>query len=205
MISLARVRLEVPAATTVEDPPLQDMVTRAVEFLQTQTRRYFGLPVTLTDYLNGSGGRFLWLPEPVAAADASAGLTSSDSIPDIASVEERLYPGATATVLTEDTDFQRRRRGTTDILVRLGSGVIWTLGYEYAVTYERGYLEDEGPKDIEQLILELLKFRFKFASNTGMRSESIGGYSYTRFGDTDLDAIDGARATIEAWRPLVFA
>jgi len=180
--------------TDVDPPVLQHLVERAIEFVQTQTRRYFGPTQEWTEYLIGSGSRVLRLPEAAAAP--------------ITAIEERPFPGDDPAVIA-DTDFLQRDVDTITHLVRKG-GVVWTDGYEYAVTFQRGYGVGDGPKDIEQLILDLIALRLANVGREGLLSETIGGYSYSRpavyaFTDGDLKAIPGAFATIEQWRRLVLA
>lgn len=197
MVSVERVRAAVPAAVSEETTLIQDMIERATSFVQTRTRRYFGPISEWTEYLSGSGGRKLWLGERVIPDEDYGALVL---------VEERAYPGGSPTEIVIG-DYQVRR-GPEDsdrsYLVRLG-GYVWSSGLEYAVTYERGYDMDAGPPDITQLVIDLVALKLKFKGFEGMRSETIGGYSYTRFGEGDLDSIDGAKAIIEAWRPPVFA
>jgi hypothetical protein len=188
MVSVERVRAAVPAAVSQETTLIADMIERATAFVQTQTGRYFGPIVTATDYLDGRGGRFLGLSQ-VAIPNENG---------ELVLVEERAYPGGTATVVLP-ADYQVRNSDRLSTLVRLG-GDVWTRGLEYAVTYERGYDVDGGPPDVSQLVIDLIALRLKFIGKEGMRSETIGGYSYTRFGEGDLDSIDGAKATINAWR-----
>jgi len=190
MLSVPRVRLEVTAAATTDGVVLADMIGRAVEFIQSQTRRYFGPVTETTEYLSGNGSRTLRLSEPAVITDSAS---------EVNEVLERLYAGADPTTIT---DFEIREGANTSYLVRL-DGSVWTFGYEYQVTYSRGYVVDEGPKDIEDMILGLIKVKLKFAGHEGMRSETAAGYSYTRFGDEDLDAVEGARDTIKAWRRLI--
>lgn len=192
MLSLEKIRAALPNATT-DDALLADMEARAVAFIESQTARYFGPPIIAAEVVLGRGTYHLQLSE----------LARLDSDTTIESVDERAYPGQTATVIGED-GFEIREQKNRTYLVRHG-GYKWTLGYEYEVTYERGYDEDAGPKDIEQLILDLLALRFSMQGREGLRSETIGGYSYTRFGEGDFDSIDGSWPTIKAWREPVFA
>lgn len=191
MISTAKIKAAVPLAVDVAESLLKDMEARAVEFIGRQAGRYFGASDEITEYLSGSGNRILRLPEPLTTDEA------------VTLVEERAYPGGTATEIPDD-GFQVRPSDTSTILVRTG-GNVWTCGMEYAVTYTRGYETDQGPKDIEQLIVDLIALRLTFRGREGLRSESIGDYSYTRFGEGDLDSIDGAWATIGVWRRPAFA
>ena len=174
----------------------------AVAFVQTTTHQYFGPEEATTVYLKGDGTRHLWLPDlPLVDAGGSW---------DAVEVTEREYPGATDTDLVEDDDFTTRITGRAAYLARLG-GYLWINGYEYEVTYSRGYptnaepTDIAAPDDIRQLVIDLVAYRYQLLGQEAVRSETIGGYSYTRFGAGDLDAIPGARDIIDAWRRPVFA
>lgn len=196
MISVARLQAANTRAASTDTVLLADMIERAVAFIQTQTRRYFGPITEFTDYRYGAGGRSLWLTDRVIP----------DEYGEVMLLEERPYPGGTATPFLIADYAVRTGPEASDVsrLVRLG-GYVWTDTYEYAVTYERGYNVDNGPPDITQLVIDLVALKLKLRGFEGMRSETIGGYSYTRFGEGDLDAIDGARSLIKAWRPQVLA
>lgn len=201
MISTDRMREVADGAAGMDELILADMIARAVAFVETQTRRYFGPPALVTEYLSGNGSRMLQLSEPVTELDSD----------DITLLEERAYPGGDATVLLDGAGFLVRSRNTVppsyqsaSFLVRSG-GLVWTRGSEYAVTYARGYTVDEGPKDIEQVIIDLVEARLTPSGAEVMQSETIGGYAYQRFKDADLDVIDGGWDTIRFWRRAVFA
>ena len=185
-VSDMRTRLNDPDANADLLVPLID---GAYTYVEAQTRRMFRESTAVTEYLTGIGSRTMVL---------SGWMTADAEV----AVSEREYPGATPTALVADTDFELRATQTDRILVRLGSETKWKDGYEYAVTYTTsGFL----PEDIADLIAGLVALRYQLAGNESVRSESIAGYSYTRFGEGDLDAIPGARETIEAWRPPVLA
>lgn len=193
MISLSKLLRGLPASAAAEPPStLEELIERAVAFLQSQTHRYFGPPRQLTEYLSGNNSRFLKLGERI--------------IGTIATIEEREYPGATPTTLTLNTDYAIRSGETTDYLIRLGN-LTWCGTREYAVTYQQGYELDAGPGDIEQLIMDLIALRLSTRGKEGLSSEQIGGYSYSRSGFTeaDLAQLPGAIATIEQWRGIVYA
>jgi len=173
-------------------PRLEEQRDAALAFIQTQTRRYFGPIASTTDILAGSGTRSLWLPESAVVAE-----------PLTITVQEFAHPGASPTAIVEDASDGFQLRGAR--LIRLGGSGLWTRGYEYAVTYSRGYEENAGPKDVEDLLIELVRLKVNADGEEVMKSETIGGYSYTRFDDGDLESIDGASDTIKAWRRLVFA
>ena len=210
MISLSDLELHLGLSDGEDSALLIDMEKAAVAFIQNATRRYFGAEETVVEYLTGNGGRHLWLAEP-PSVDAYG---DRDAI----TVTERAYPGATETDLVEDNatnGFETRLVGFEAYLSRLG-GYRWVNEYEYEVIYTRGYVltaagadgtpdDIAAPDDIRQLVIDLISLRYQLHGNEGLRSETIGGYSYTRFGEGDLDAIPGALDTVEAWRRPVFA
>lgn len=190
MVTPSAVKDVVPAAVNLDNGILQALIDRAQALVQRQTGgRWFGKREAFSDFLTGNGSRYMLLGDVVTGS--------------ITSVIERAYPGGDDTVISSG-EYAVRPAGTSSTLVRLG-GSKWTQGLEYEVIYQRGYPTNEGPKDIEQLIIDLVGLRLKMRGKDGMRSESIGGYSYTVFGEGDFDAIPGAWDTIKAWRRPVFA
>lgn len=181
-------------ATDADTAEIVELEQNAVAFVQTQTRRYFGPPKQTTEVVKGKGTSNLWLRH-IAIDEVPADYYNEV----VVSVVERQYAGNDGTAIT---DFQVRVEDGEVRLVRLNGGV-WTYGYEYTVTYWHGYPAGEEPGDIRQLVVDLVKSRWNMRELEGLRSESIGGYSYTRFEDTDLD-MEG-QATIAAWRRLVIA
>ena len=193
MITVAEMRTRLDDATADADL-LGLLIDGAYAYVETQTRRSFRAPAPETIVLIGAGTRNLYLPEK---PDTTVSIT----------VTEAAYAGATTTAVAEAASdgFEVRTRGHEGWLVRLGESGEWTAGYEYAVTYTHGYAVDGEPDDIRDLVAGLVALKYQIAGAEGLRSENIGGYSYTRFGDGDLDAIPGARETIEAWRRPVLA
>jgi hypothetical protein len=195
MISLEKLRGRVPGAAAVDPLVLTDLIASAVELLESLTGRYFGPPEGVIEYLTGDGTHSLALPEPPLARD------SGDVI---GAVEERRHPGGPATTIPA-SGFDVRLAGNVAYLVRLAQWP-WRHGYEYAVPYSRGYEIDAGPRDIEQLLIGLIRLQLDLADkNLALRSETISGYGWTRMGAGDLEAIEGAKATIAAWTRPVFA
>lgn len=196
MISLDRLAAAIGDVEETDIPLLEDLRDAAVAFIETQTRRYFGPVTATTEWYRGNGTRSLWLNNP-AIVDDDNELT----------VNEYTHPGATPgeIILDASDGYERRTHGTDVQLVRTGSGGVWTRDYDYAVTYSRGYVENKGPKDIEYLLIELVRLRWNAIGEEVMKSETIAGYSYTRFDSGDIDSIEGGSVTLEAWRRLVFA
>lgn len=207
MISEERLVEVIQGGADIDPLILTDMEARALAFVQAQTRRYFGLVAETIEYLPWSRHRTLRLAEPVVEVDSDG---------PISLLELRAWPGADPTVISE-ADFTVRTLNpgqpseVVSMLVFRSAMPLpvhtqpWSNLSEYAVTYSRGYAIDAGPDDIEQLIIALVALELKFKGLEGMRSEVIGGYSYTRFGDGHFDSIDGAWDTINAWRRAVFA
>lgn len=177
------------------DDLLTSLEARAVEFVERETGRYFGALENVTEILCGDGGGKLRLAEVPT------------SIP--ASVQERAYVGADATTITASDDDGYELRTLTlpssnlAYLLRKG-GCVWARGFEYSVTYERGYAAGDEPGDIRQLVLDLVQVKWAMRDAGGgvFRSESLGPYSYTL---ADLSRLPGyraedAQATIQRWR-----
>jgi hypothetical protein len=163
--------------------------------------------------LSVSGNNSVWVTIATATETVMtfASGTLVDNASDVAwnaefdgiAIGEAQYAGDTETAIT---DYTLRTLNREALLARHG-GVKWTRDYEYAVTYWRGYAAGDEPGDIRQLVLDLLavKWGIRQSGGEGLRSETIGGYSWTRFGDTDMDAVTGGWATVHAWRRPVFA
>lgn len=180
-------------ATEADTAALEALERGAVAFIERQTDRYFGPPEEITEYVTGAGGRRIWLRDHPIVDEYHA-----------LAIVERSYPGGDATEIS-DSVWQLRESDREFPLVRLGSDGPWTRDFEYAVTYWRGYEEGDEPADIRQLVLDLVKVRWQLRGHEALRSETIGGYSYVRFGNDDVDACAGAWSTIEAWRRPVYA
>lgn len=204
MISLEDLKayLGIAEDDTSEDARLTELERNAVQFIQSQTQRYFGPLELTTEIITGLGHKRLWLAEPpveVSSGDPTA------------MVEEATYPGAEQTEYEEGVDFSVRYFGNIGgpdyqgFLMRLGSGTVWTIAYEYEVTYWRGYAEGDEPGDIRQLVLDMCSVKSTLVGREGFRSETAPDYSYVRFGEGDLDAVPGGRATLDAWKRLVYA
>lgn len=181
-------------ATEADLDTLEAMERAAVSLVEIQTGRYFGLPETVTEYVRGHGGRQLWLRD-VPVGDAY------DGAPEV-TVIERALPGDTGTTLDESS-VAVRVVGHEARLIR--ADTVWLLGYEYEVGYLRGYWPGEEPTDVRQLVLDLVALRWQMRGDESLRSETIGGYSYTRTTATDVTALPGGADVIAAWRRPVFA
>jgi hypothetical protein len=188
-------------AEEADEATLTAIEQAAVAFVQNYTGRYFGPPELVEEYVTGRGGRRLYLRDHV---------TYDPSYPDdpaVVLVDERTIPGDGPTAFTQDTDFVYRALGRENVLIRFGTTWgQWTEPYEYAVTYWRGYPPGDEPADIRQLVKDMVLVKWQtLQGDAALQSETIGGYSYTRFKDADMDAVTAGWDTLALWKPVVFA
>lgn len=200
MIKLAELRRMLGGDDVVpvtENANLVALEKAAVEFVQTQTRRYFGPVKDFEEVITGTGAEHIWLRAvPVDQPDF-------DYTSAIVSVDERQYPDSVPLAIE---DFEVLPLDGEVQLVRHGGG-LWTDGMKYVVTYRMGYEPGTEPADIRQLVKDLVAHRWSSMGREGLKSETLGGYSYTAFDfDTeDLTGVPGGDATIRAYRRLVIA
>jgi hypothetical protein len=192
VISVSELKALLSIAGTGQDAWLLEVERNAVAFIETQTGWYFGPPQEgYVDIVTAVDPRDLWLTAHPADLD------------DIEMVEERRWPGDDP-VEIELGEFEPRVRDRWTRLVRLGRAT-WKAGHEYSVPFDRGYAAGEEPGDIRQLVIDLVAVKNSIRGLEGLRSEQQGARSWTRFGETDLDAVMGGWATIRAWKRPVYA
>jgi hypothetical protein len=125
--------LDLQETDTDHDAVLIALERSIVAYVQRQTSRYFGLPETFTEQLDGSGTDTVWLRDEPQDLDVS---------PVTATVDGTAV-SSTITVI-----------GRQAIL----DEGIWPIGRgNLLVTYERGYLAGDEPADIRQAVLELVE------------------------------------------------
>ena len=194
MISVAdlKVWLGIDSGTTTYDDLLGDLEERAVAMLQRATNRYFGAVASTTEYLVGRGTASLWLAEVPAAIPAT--------------VTERYAPGSDeATITAADDDGYVLRSSDRDARLVRKDGLVWSDGYEYEATYDRGYAAGSEPGDVRQAMIDIVTRAFKRRGSEGLKSESIGGYAYTLADDAgELEVSPFTASVIQTWRrPVV--
>lgn len=132
-----------------------DLRAAAVAHIQKLTDRYFGAAGSYTEIIPGPGLPRMWLREPAASLPTT--------------LLERAGPGEDdVTVTASATDgYVLRHNGLA--LIRKG-GLCWLDGYEYEVTYTRGYAvtdsgEDEesiaAPDDVRKAVYDLVTWWFE--------------------------------------------
>lgn len=188
MIALDELKSVLNVTTDTGDADLVALEADTVAYVETATGHTFpALAEQEPVYISGLGSRNLWLPDtPRAGVDEdNVALALADSIV----VEHESSPGAWTVVPASDYAVRANR------LVHASR---WALGSDnYRVTYWLGYPPGEEPGDIRRLVIDLITRKYKLRGHEGMKSESMGGYSYT-FGDEDIDAVDGW-GVIELW------
>jgi hypothetical protein len=177
---------------------LTALEARAVDLVQQETERYFGTSTAHTEYLIGEGALKLRLNEAPTV---------------ITSVHERTSVGGDWTEITagDDDGFEIRAPDSDAgraILLRKG-GLSWSYGHEYRVIYPFGYTAGAEPGEIRQAVIDLVAFKYHERGREGLRSETLGDYSYTTLVDAmgrrDLAAVPGLMRTLARWRGPVYA
>lgn len=162
MIGITELRAICRVTGTTHDQRLAALEIAAVDHLQRETGRFFGPTESVTEWITGDGTDTLWLRDHANEA--------------IATVDERSAPGGTATTITAGNDDGYLQR--TDDLTKLvrRNGLAWTLGYEYEVTYERGYDSGEEPKSARQIVEQLVAWWFERRVPAPRPGESAGAF-----------------------------
>lgn len=201
MIKQADIEAFLKIAAGTDTALLVMLEAAAVEWLENRCGgRYFRESAETIEYHRGHGQEHLFLEE-----DVDTGQTVT--------VVEQAYEGdSSATTITAGDDDGYTIRG--DKLTRKG-GYVWQDGYEYKVTYTRGYEElgDTTPDNIDAppvirlAVLQIIAFWYnsgKLAAGASqLTSEKIGDYSYTRgpivSNPAAIEALPGVSATIDAY------
>jgi hypothetical protein len=185
-----------PGVSTI----LEALETRAVEIVQSETDRYFGTPIEHVEQLVGDGSDRLYLRErPWPEAESVEATT----------VEYRAQTGdaweAIAADGSDGWELEYPRPVWLGAVLRRNGGGVWAKGYQYRITYTFGYLAGEEPGDIRQAVIDLVSFKFHERGREGLKSETIGDYSYTHMDPSDLASLPETADTVQRWRGMVFA
>lgn len=171
---------------------------RALAWISTQTGRYFGEPMEFV--LRFSGGRVtdyrktFWLPEiPLTE------IVESDEV-DMLLVEEK--NSAEAWVTIEDTEYELIRGPFLYEMPILEHDDYWPAGRKnIRVTYTAGYEVGSLPLDIQQMVLDAVGEWWRARGNQGLKSESIDGYSYENWAQSDgRRFLADGMSTLSKWK-----
>lgn len=176
ILDLADVKRQLRVTTDADDQMLKDLIDRGVEFVERESGFYFGVPKDHTEYVRGNGTDTLFLSDRIATAPTQ--------------VKERPYPGGTdTTILAGDQDGFVVRDGRA---LRRKAGV-WYYGYEYEITYKRGYTASQAPGWVEQAVIRFVRLHYQPQGTTaGLQSETVRGYSYTMADADDRQSEEAA-------------
>lgn len=154
--------LDIEADDDSFDQLLIDLEGRAAAYVERMTARRWSSPIDSTKVIQGRGSRTLWLPGRIATD------------PQVVVVRERAIYGGVWEVLAAD-EYEIREG---ESLVRL-DGAPWSKLAEYELSFSDGYLIGEAPQDIQDLVIDLVSIAYSGFVDDGVKSESIGDYSYT--------------------------
>lgn len=175
-----------PEAVTV----IEALEGRAVEIIERETGRYFRAPIEHVEVLRGDGSTLLWLRERPTEID---------------SVEERARPGEEWTEVPANRYEVEVMTSKLPTPARLRHASRWRADCDYRVTYQFGYAAGQEPGDIRQAVIDLVALKYQERGRGGLRSETIGDYSYTRMSAADLEAVPEIARTVARWRGMVVA
>jgi hypothetical protein len=174
-----------------------DYVDRLLTWVENQTGRHFREPKLHTERLSGDDTTALWIREMPVFLDGDY-----EEEPDL--LVEKKEQQVWSEVEGADYDLIDFRPIGPHLLEH---ATRWKKGRRnYRITYMAGYESGELPGDIEQLVLEMAGHKYRERGKEGLRSETIGGYSYSRAdGGGEAQHWDGWNRIIQAWRHTVFA
>lgn len=166
MITLDTLRdfLRIPIDDHDDDAVIELIEQNAVSMIETQTGiTYPAAAASIVEYVRGNGTPDLFLAGNLTA--------------DPTEVLERAAVGDVGEAITAAQSDGWVRRGNR--LLRKADAV-WTLNYEYQISYAGGYAADAGPGDVRQAVMSIVAIIYRGRGTEGSSSESIGGYSVSR-------------------------
>ncbi len=172
---------------------LVTLEARAVDIITSETERYFGASTVHSEIISGEGCDRIWLNEAPTA---------------VTSVEERCGAGDDWTAIDGAGSDGWELRAPVSIsgvtTLHRKNGLTWLFGHEYRVTYSFGYASGSEPAEIRQAVLDLVALKYNERGREGLRSETIGDYSWTALADSmgnrDLRAVPGWGSMVRRWR-----
>jgi hypothetical protein len=169
--------LEITVDTT--DAEIQMLMDRALDAVERELDWYFGASREISEILDGSGLRSLYLRQPPLNGVV---------------VSERTTVGGTWAVV-DAAEYELGGNGITAGRGMFNAGD-WTRGVlNYRAVYDEGFTVMPG--DIEQLLLDLVSAKWRNRGTEGLKSERIGDYAYTL---GELEASDQWAKVVGRWR-----
>lgn len=168
VVSLSEVKEALQESSNTYDAELNGFINRASAIIENYCQRKFISQVYTNEEYGGDGTYRLNLRNfPVTTLSSLQWNTSSDfANPDWETID------------TSDYDLERVNQRDAGIIF-LASGFVKGIN-NYRVTYTAGYALADMPHDIRAAAIELVAYSFRKRKATpGMRSETLGKYSYT--------------------------
>lgn len=186
MITPARAKEALPGVT-IDAGVLERHIHAATATLGHELGRYLGEPQRQIEMHNGGRGAIQLYYDPTIPRD-------DDPDPPEFLVETKDGFGAAWAEAVDGTDYEVDGR-------RLVHVSAWPRGMRSVrVSYTAGYELDEGPAELRDIVLRMVVDRITGDQDDGLRSETIGDYSYTR-GDVVSSMPDWPRFA-KQWRRL---
>jgi len=152
------------------------MIEAATAILGQELARYLGVPAETKEVHHGGRPFILLYDDPIEGEDLSVEVRSGPTQP---------------WELVDPTEYALEGR-------KVLHAHCWPRGISaIRVTYTRGYELDEGPPQLRDLVLEIVKAKILDRGKEGMTSETIGDYSYTK---SDLTRADSWPMVASRWR-----
>jgi len=183
VISVARMRTWLKLPDETQDSQIGYLIAAATATLGRELGRYLGPVETTQELRKGPGPLILLSGDPV-------GSPTDDPAGGVSLVEQRLrVTDAWETV--PETDYAVDGRA-------LRHATAWPgCPASVRVTYRRGYEPDQGPLELVDLVRQMVASTWRTRGAEGMKSETIGDYSYTR---GDLEAHADWPTVASRWR-----
>ena len=145
-LPVLKAALNIPEGYTEHDDYLVALEAAAVSYVQRRTGWYWGPEQEVEITLCGSGTRDLWLP---------------DHASEVSRVVEWSVYGVDNELPAESYALRLEPGSTHGLRLSRRDGELWLPGYEYAVTYTRGYEAGTEPEDIRQAVIGLVALWFE--------------------------------------------
>lgn len=192
MIPVADVRLA-SGIDAQYDPLLGHLIEQATAMLGRELIGYYGPVETFEDTLD------------VKCCQGRLKVTLHREPIEVTKVETRSTPFAAYEEIAQTTDdLTNWVLSGRDLLSRTGfpagKGTL-------RVTYRAGYAPGTAPAELQALVQDMVIRRFRSLNDeqlqSGLQSETLGDYSYTRFSNTDLTILEGWQSVARRWKRML--
>lgn len=167
--------LGIASSVTEHDALLAGLEGRCVALIERRTGQYYGPEeADYQEVLNG-GHRAVWLSSPPKEGTLAMEYrgTQAGSWEAVAAESYELEGARVVYVGGAELDGYFPPNLPAAGLTRPGRGPVWPGGRRcLRATYTRGYVEDQGPGDVEQLVRYMVALKFRARGREGITRES---------------------------------